>query len=254
MANLWESGAGSSCGDDDALADFIRSNVAELSASMVEAYDRDYPHAPRSLPSAFWQEWAAGELLFLADQLGASAIDRNHYLQFQEGNMVIQSDRQLKPYMLALEDLFFCGKVLMGEIVRRLISCPQERRALCTSLERLIQAIARAYSEAFLESACTPGALLSAWAYQGTEPRASAHAATQDPPAASGEGSLDVLLARLTNKERAIADLVVKGLSNSEIAARLGVSQGTVKNHISHIFDKLEVTSRTELAVRMLQG
>ena len=57
----------------------------------------------------------------------------------------------------------------------------------------------------------------------------------------------------LTNRQRQIAALVADGLSNKEIAARLVISKRTVDAHIDHIFAKLGVSSRTQLAA-LLQG
>jgi DNA-binding CsgD family transcriptional regulator len=52
----------------------------------------------------------------------------------------------------------------------------------------------------------------------------------------------------LTPTELDVARLVVDGLSNPEIGSRLFMSRGTVKTHLSHIFAKLGVANRTELA------
>ncbi|MEV4175102.1 LuxR C-terminal-related transcriptional regulator [Nonomuraea sp. NPDC049709] len=54
----------------------------------------------------------------------------------------------------------------------------------------------------------------------------------------------------LTPTERTVAEYAVQGLSNPEIAARLFVSRGTVKTHLAHIYAKLHVANRTELAGR----
>lgn len=54
----------------------------------------------------------------------------------------------------------------------------------------------------------------------------------------------------LTPRERDLVDLVRQGLRNREIAARLGVTEGTVKVYLHAIFDKLGVDNRTELAMR----
>lgn len=55
----------------------------------------------------------------------------------------------------------------------------------------------------------------------------------------------------LTRMERQVADLAARGLSNAAIAAELFIAHGTVKNHLAHVFGKLEITNRTELAARM---
>ena len=54
--------------------------------------------------------------------------------------------------------------------------------------------------------------------------------------------------ASLTPTERSVVDLAAQGLSNPEIAERLFVSRGTVKTHLAHVYAKLQVANRTELA------
>jgi two-component system nitrate/nitrite response regulator NarP len=54
----------------------------------------------------------------------------------------------------------------------------------------------------------------------------------------------------LTRRERELVELVRQGLRNRDIAAELGVTEGTVKVYLHGIFDKLRVENRTELALR----
>jgi NarL family two-component system response regulator LiaR len=57
----------------------------------------------------------------------------------------------------------------------------------------------------------------------------------------------------LTDRERVVLALVVEGLNNTQIAARLFVSPSTIKSHVSNILSKLGVSSRTEAATLALR-
>ena len=56
--------------------------------------------------------------------------------------------------------------------------------------------------------------------------------------------------ASLTPAEREVARLASEGLRNDAIAQRLFIAPGTVKVHLTHIFSKLGITTRAELAVQ----
>lgn len=55
----------------------------------------------------------------------------------------------------------------------------------------------------------------------------------------------------LTNRELEVVDLILKGLSNKEIADKLFISNYTVKNHIENIFKKMDVTNRTSIISKL---
>jgi DNA-binding NarL/FixJ family response regulator len=67
--------------------------------------------------------------------------------------------------------------------------------------------------------------------------------ARQSPPGLTDIGS------ELSEREREILSLIAEGLNNTAIAARLHLSEGTIRNYVSSIFDKLNVTDRTQAAV-----
>jgi DNA-binding NarL/FixJ family response regulator len=53
----------------------------------------------------------------------------------------------------------------------------------------------------------------------------------------------------LSARQRAVLALLTEGLSNADIAERLSVSEKTVRNHVSNVFDKLGVWSRAQAIV-----
>jgi len=57
----------------------------------------------------------------------------------------------------------------------------------------------------------------------------------------------------LSAREVEVLELVARGASNKEIAARLWISEATVKTHLIHVYDKLEVADRTSAVTEALR-
>ena len=64
----------------------------------------------------------------------------------------------------------------------------------------------------------------------------------------TGRGSAG---ASLTPTEHSVAGLVAEGLSNPQIGARMYISSRTVQTHLAHIFAKLDISSRAQLAAEV---
>ncbi|NLH27587.1 MAG: response regulator transcription factor [Syntrophomonadaceae bacterium] len=62
------------------------------------------------------------------------------------------------------------------------------------------------------------------------------------------------LLGTLTKREQEVFTLLRKGLTNSEIASALYISESTVKSHLRSIFRKLGIKKRNEAQILALQG
>lgn len=69
------------------------------------------------------------------------------------------------------------------------------------------------------------------------------------PVLMQGKGEVDYAQYDISEKEQGIIELVAEGLSNREIAEKLYLSEGTVRNYISMILEKLQLRDRTQLAV-----
>jgi len=72
--------------------------------------------------------------------------------------------------------------------------------------------------------------------------------------AAEGAGEQDTKLASLSPRERDILDRIAKGHTNLEIGRQLFISEKTVRNHVTRIFEKLGVHSRAQAIVLALNG
>jgi DNA-binding CsgD family transcriptional regulator len=58
----------------------------------------------------------------------------------------------------------------------------------------------------------------------------------------------------LSKRELEILDLITRGVSNGEVGRRLFISIGTVKAHVTHIFDKLSVNNRIKAALVLVEA
>ena len=70
----------------------------------------------------------------------------------------------------------------------------------------------------------------------------------------SGKETTDYKEYGISERELEVIRLTAEGLSNKEIAARLYLSEGTVRNYLTTILDKLNLRDRTQLAVFYLSG
>jgi DNA-binding CsgD family transcriptional regulator len=102
------------------------------------------------------------------------------------------------------------------------------------------------------ERSARPGDEAQAFAYSAPAPATGWFDKALGMPPVTGPAR--VAPEGLTFREAQIAELVVLGLTNQEIAARLFLSRRTVESHLSHIFTKLNVHSRTAMVHRVGHG
>ncbi len=74
-------------------------------------------------------------------------------------------------------------------------------------------------------------------------------AAMMSGSTAPGRSADNILLAGMTEREKEICSLLAEGLTNKQIAETLYISEGTVKNYISSIYDKTRIHDRGKLIV-----
>ena len=99
-------------------------------------------------------------------------------------------------------------------------------------------------------------AVMAGQIVMGAEVLAKLRFAAARPNAPQDSGCMDApdRFAHLTDRERDVVELVAEGLDNREIAAKLFLSEGTIRNRISDILAKTNISNRTKLAVEWLAG
>jgi predicted ATPase/DNA-binding CsgD family transcriptional regulator len=99
-------------------------------------------------------------------------------------------------------------------------------------------------------------AFAAAWAAgRAADPQVVVAGALGDaaPPASAGTAARRPPADPLTRRERQVAALVARGLTNREIARELVITEGTVGVHVEHILAKLELRSRTQVAAWVIR-
>ena len=169
------------------------------------------------------------------------------------GKEAVSLCERLRPDVV-LMDLVMPG--MDGAAATRAIRerCPQIQVIALTSFKEteLVQGALEAGAIGYLLKNVTAaelaGAIRKAHAGRATLAPEAAQAliqATREPPAPGHD---------LTEREREVLALMVEGLSNPGIAARLVVSPSTVKFHVSNVLSKLGVTRRTEAVALAVQS
>jgi DNA-binding NarL/FixJ family response regulator len=166
-----------------------------------------------------------------------------------DGREALELAGQLRPDVLLLDLKLpaLDGVAVLGELHER---SPGTRALVLTSAtdRALVTLALRAGAAGFLYKDVDPDALVRAIrsVHDGHTLLAPEAAVllSDRPPGRDGRG-----LDSLTGREREVLSLLADGRSNREIARALGVSEKTVKTHVSSVLAKLGVADRTQAAV-----
>ena len=183
----------------------------------------------------------------LADLLTAAGIDV--VASLDDGSLAEAAVRELEPD-LVLMDLSMPGTDGISATRAVLAARPQTRVIMLTSFAEhaKIHAALEAGAIGYLLKDAEPEDILkglrdAAAGGVPLSPRAAAALLPQNRPAK------DATLAALTPREREVLVLVAAGLPNKSIARRLGISEKTVKSHLTKVFTAVGVADRTSAAL-----
>lgn len=138
--------------------------------------------------------------------------------------------------------------ILVVQALAQFVTEPHGRRALITLEQALRLAEPEGSIRPFLDDGEPMGALLRQARERGI---ASAYVARLLAAGGNAPSGVLPLVEAFTERERAVFQLLVRGLSNAEIAQELIITVGTVKRHLNSIYGKLGVNSRAQAIVRI---
>jgi DNA-binding NarL/FixJ family response regulator len=119
-------------------------------------------------------------------------------------------------------------------------------RAVHRGESRMTPKIARKVMDQFRRLASPIGAIASVAAQNGA-------AASGKSSGTAAANAIQYAAEPLSDKEESILTLIAEGKSNKQIAAAVFLAEGTVKNYVSRIMEKLHANTRTELAVMSIR-
>jgi two-component system nitrate/nitrite response regulator NarL len=187
----------------------------------------------------------------------ASAEDLEVVGEAADGREAVEKTRSLLPDVVLMDlHMPVCDGIQATQLIRA--ECPQTKVVVLTVSEDdadLFQAISSG-AEGYLLKNLYPDELFHFIhrVMAGESPVSPAMASRllqeiRQPSRRQGPGSAS----ELTPREREILQLVAEGLSNAEIASRLYVVEGTVKNHLHNVLGKLQLSNRVQAAAFALR-
>jgi DNA-binding NarL/FixJ family response regulator len=173
----------------------------------------------------------------------------------ENGTEAVERVRELRPDVVLMD-------VRMPELdgieaTRRIVADGLSTRVLVLTTfdeDQIVYEALRAGAGGFLLKSAPPARLVDAvrLVAAGEEllaPSVTRRLIEQYVSRAPAGAAVPAELAELTEREREVLELIGGGLSNGEIAARLVVSEATVKTHVNHVFQKLGLRDRVQAVV-----
>jgi len=161
------------------------------------------------------------------------------------GEEAVQKAEQLKPDLVLMDISMpgMGGMEALKEIKRRDPKVKVVMLTMNSDLETAFEAVQSGASEYILKDAC----------FGELHDKISRIFGFAKQSSASLPGGKEDVACPLTQREKEILQLVARGEENKGIAALLKISENTVKNHISNMFQKLNLNDRTQAVVKAMK-
>lgn len=264
--------------DRKELASFLRENAETLAGILEREYVTQYPHSrANSMDGEDIHGWTLSELSHIARLMETGDPTQCTFVEYYGDQLVDPHNADLSPFVNFLSTIMFMARTIAPCFFQKHMTSPSRAQSFVDLFERTYQEVIRYNCGLFADAMGQPGALSRSWDMLAGMISVAEADALPAPKAGitplqrfgldstkelveegnrAGEDakSAPAVLDALSRRECEVVDLIVEGASNGEIAATLDISLSTVKNHISRIFDKLNVNSRTELTALVLRG
>lgn len=241
-----------------ALVEFIRENAEEINHWLNRSYIADHPHSRVStMPYDLVSEWTTR---YLGDVENCLLNDRMGELDYRRivGDIVhIPGAPDFAGLGASVATCVWQSSVMSRYISKK--APPFLVSQLLDALEDFYQCIMVSNLKAYTERISTPGALREKWDYLGSygedeeEASGTARGESGSGASAAATSSVHSVGVVLTAREEEVLSMLLEGFSNKRICAELGLKLSTVKNYVSGIFGKYQVSSRSELLSKVLK-
>ncbi|MBQ9067959.1 MAG: response regulator transcription factor [Eggerthellaceae bacterium] len=220
------------------LAAVLRRRTEEISSEVRARYVRYYAHSVNAdIDESFANEWNLRELNDFLDCIAADGRTNGNFAAWV-GDAAATHFAILSPLYNRLDMVLLYSEVCVSFLWEEYVGDAARLNEAVAVFERCVGNLLAADAAAYFDAKLAPGSLEKTW-------KLGPHSETT--PISAGQQSPAVDLSR---RQLQLVRFVAEGRSNGEIAAELGISANTVKNHLAAIFDKLNVNNRTELALR----
>lgn len=225
---------------EERIIDFLSSRMDELVDGLIASYIARFPQSrSSSLSKGSLDRWTREEIDELFCALRQESVEPRSNLLYT-GDLAKGVSDIITPLANYIETKMIVGKWVTGFLWEKCNASRWYIQESCELIEHATLRLIKANIDEFQDKTLVKGALLRYWSETPRMEHSGSATRTRN-----AEG--------LTPQEQRILLLAVKGCTNGEIASELGIAQNTVKNHLAHIYAKMGVGNRTELASEYLQ-